>query len=104
MKVFEFNWQGSIDWVLSNSQEEAEEFYKNESSNSDLDDYKITELSEKQSREYSLIDPNEPEPDEDEEDYCEDDYCSGYKILESFHDYALDPSNQYNHIICSNEF
>jgi len=104
MKVFVFNFDGAKDWVLSHDKERAEEFYKNETSNWNLDGYEVTELSEKQMKEHYILDPNETEPDPEEEEYNEDDYCNGCKVIESFYNYALDENNHYSHIICSNEY
>lgn len=103
MKIYEFSYPNEVkDWVFAPNIKEAKEFYLSHSGCGDLECATIKRIPKSEWNNLYLIDPNESEPDEDEEDYNEDDYLNGYKIVETFADYAK--RNKSTDIICTTEF
>jgi len=88
MKVFEFRWPGGEkDWVLAEDKNEAKGFYLRHTGCGDLGGCVIRALSEKELKDHYILDVDVTEDYEDPE-INEDDYCNGYKIIETFADYA----------------
>lgn len=100
MKIFEFK-ADETDWVFAADLEDAKEFYLNHSGCGDLDGYKITETPKSEWKNCNILDVNEIEPDEDE-DYNEGDYSCGYKIEQTFEEYAKE--NTIRDIIATTAF
>jgi|SRR5690554_5895573 len=94
MKIFEFQKigkAGNSDWIFAIDKEDAIEFYLGFTGlfRSDLNDYKITEIPKDKWSENYILDISDIEPCEFGcEDYNEDDYFHGFKIIETFAEYA----------------
>ena len=103
MKIFEFKYSGGeTDWVFAPTMKEAKEFYLKFTSCGDLGGCKIKIIPKKEWDNHYILDINEMEPDEDEVEYNEDDYSCGYKIIESFAEYAA--RNTVTDMICTSEY
>ena len=101
MKIFKFKEiEGVTVFVFAPSELEAIEFYKHEYDLNDLSEYQITEVEQHLWPMIYIIDPDEQEPYE-QEDYNQDEYSGGYKIIESFAEYAA-RETQID-IICTSE-
>ena len=101
MKVFEFEFEGLKDWVAAKSKKEAVGFYQFFIGETDLEGFRIKQLTDNEIETSYVLDINEPEPDEDDT-YNEQDYSCGYKIQESFKD-AVKKLNEPA-IIATSEF
>lgn len=106
MKIFSFEWKSDVtDWIFASDKEDAIEFYLGLTGNhrSDLDECKITEIPKDMWSENYIVDPEKMEPSEfdDNVHYNEEDYHHGYKILETFADYAK--RNTHRDIIATTE-
>jgi hypothetical protein len=89
MKIYAFKYPGGeTDWVFAPKIKEAEEFYINHTGCGDLDECEVSRVPKKEWSSHLILDINESEPDLDEVDYNEDDYSCGYKIKETFAEYA----------------
>lgn len=103
MKIYEFKWQSdATDWVFAKGINDAKEYYLMQIGRDDLDGCKVNPVPKKEWNNIYIINPDESEPDPDEVEYDEDDYCNGYKIIESFAEYAQ--KNTTRDIIASTEF
>ena len=103
MKIYEFRWgKESKDWVLAPNKKEATEFYINFTLCEDVVGCDVREVPKEKWSEYYLIDPNESEPDDEEFEYDEGDYHGGYKIVETFAEYA--ERNTQTDIIATTEY
>lgn len=104
MKIFKFYWKDvdATDWVYAHDKEDAEDFYLGFTQCGDLEGCVIRELPEEEWSTTFITDINEAEPDPDEVDYDEDDYCCGFKIQESFAEYAK--RNSTTDMIATTEF
>jgi hypothetical protein len=88
MKIYEFTYSGGeTDWVFAPSKKAAKKFYIAFTSCGDLTETEVKKVPKNKWSEMYLLDIENTEPDEDEE-YNEEDYSCGYKIIESFVDYA----------------
>lgn len=87
MRIYKFEHEnGAIDWVFAPSIYDAKKFYLNHTGCSDLDEYKISTVFENEWADNYILDINDTEPEWVE--YNEDDYVNGYKIQETFAEYA----------------
>ncbi|MEM1003439.1 MAG: hypothetical protein AAGH46_12400 [Bacteroidota bacterium] len=107
MKIFEFYWKNISDvkeWMFAHDKEDAKQAYLRITGCGDLQGCHITEVpKEKWSEMYLLdIDDMEPEEGEEDDDYNWQDYENGYKIIESFADYA--ERNTITDLIATTEF
>ena len=87
MKIYEFDWGGDTDWIFAPTLKEAKKFYLQLTGIDDFDDCEISDVQKKKWGSEFIVDLDEYEPDDDEE-YDKDEYCDGYKIIESFAEYA----------------
>mgnify|MGYP003140102522 CR=1 FL=1 len=103
MKIFDFTWpHGDSAFVFAPDKDTAVDFYKAQiGEHGLLGCEKIEEIPKERWSCHYILDPNETEPDPDES-YDEDDYCNGYKIIESFADYAK--REKSTDIICTTEY
>jgi hypothetical protein len=102
MKIYEFKHSGNeTDWVFAPSKKEAKKFYIAFTSCGDLIETEVKKVPKSKWSEMYLLYIDYPEPDEDQ-DYNEEDYYCGYKIIESFADYAK--KNNVTDMIASTEF
>ena len=86
MNIYEFSYSaGETDWVFAPNIKEAKGFYLSFTDCGDLTLATVKRVPKSKWNEMYLVDPNESEPDDD---YEEDDYACGYKIIETFADYA----------------
>jgi hypothetical protein len=100
MEIIEFKWgKDIIDWVLAPNIQQAKEFYLAHSGCIDLDGYAIKSIPKSEWGNCYIIDINEPKPIEN---FIEDEYFNGYKIIETFADYA--DREKTIDIIASTEF
>jgi hypothetical protein len=102
MQIYEFSWDENTDWVFASDEEEAREFYLGHTGCGDLIACEVKEVPREEWKDNYILDINEPEPYDDEEDYNEEDYSCGYKIIESFEEYAK--NNSVTDIICTTAF
>lgn len=103
MKIYEFEFDGgATDWVFAPDVDEAKEFYLDYSGCGDGDGYKVREVPKSEWDDKYLLDINDMEPCDSDVEYNEDDYSNGYKIIESFADYAK--HNSITDIIATTEF
>ena len=103
MKIYEFvHSEGETDWVFAPNIKEAREFYERHTG-SDHIDCKVKSGKKSAWKDMYLLDTSESEPDDlDEDEYNEYDYCNGYKIIETFADYA--EKNTITDMIATTEF
>lgn len=89
MNIYTFDHtEGVKDWVLAPTMKEAKEFYIKFTACGNIEGCKVKALPKKDWGNNYILDINESEPDPDEVGYNEDDYCCGYKIQETFAEYA----------------
>ena len=89
MNIYTFDHkEGVKDWVLAPDIDEAIEFYLKFTACGDVDECEIKPMPKEEWSSNYILDINESEPDPDEVEYDEDDYCCGYKIQETFAEYA----------------
>jgi len=89
MWIYEFSYSGGeTDWVFAPNIKEAKDFYLGFTGCGDLTNATVKRVPKSKWSGMYLLDINESEPDPDEVDYDEDDYCNGYKIQETFAEYA----------------
>lgn len=89
MRIYVFEHSGGEkDWVFAPTMKEAKEFYLGFTQCGDLESTKVETVPKKEWKYNYLLDINESEPDPDEVEYDEDDYMGGYKIKETFAEYA----------------
>ena len=102
MKIYEFKHDsGNTDWVFAPNIKEAKEFYLNFTKCGDLSLCEVKSVPKKEWESNYLLDVNEPEP-YDDEDYEEGDYACGYKIVETFAEYAA--RNTQTDMIATTDF
>ncbi len=99
--IFEY-FSGEKDWVFAPTMKEAKGFYLKHTDCGDLDGYTVKIVPKKEWGNHYILDINESEPDPDEIEYNEDDYSGGYKIQETFAEYAA--RNTQTDMICTTEF
>ncbi len=103
MKIIVFEWKGGEqDWVFAESIEDAKEFYIKHTGCENLQGCEVTIVPEKDWADNYLINASESEPDPNEEGYNEEDYFNGYKIIESFAQYAA--RNSITDLMATTEF
>lgn len=101
MNIYEFVYpEGQTDWVFAPDVKEAKEFYLSFTDCGDLIGVKVKRVPKRKWNEMYILDTNESEPYEGE--YNKEDYYFGYKIIESFADYAA--KNKYTDIIATTQF
>lgn len=89
MNIYEFEHDnGAKDWVFAPNIKEGKEFYLNFAGCGDLVGTKVKRIPKSKWSEMYILDLNEGEPYDEEEEYNEDDYCNGYKIEQTFAEYA----------------
>ena len=102
MKIFEYQFAtGEEDYVFAPDRKEADEFYLNYIGCGSLQDYEAKEIPESEWLDYSITDTSEV-PDEEDIELNEDDYLNGYKIIESFAEYAA--RNTHTDMIATHEY
>ena len=88
MRIYQFEYpRNERDWVFAPTMKEAKEFYISFTECGDLNNVKVSVVPKKEWCNHYILDINESEPESDE-DYNEDDYSCGYKILNTFAEYA----------------
>lgn len=87
MNIYQFEWKEATDWVLAPDKATAKKWYISFSDCGDLDECKVTRMKKSEWSEAQIIDPNEYIHPNDPE-YDEDLYDNGFKIIESFADFA----------------
>jgi hypothetical protein len=103
MKIYVFKWSGGQeDWVFAPTMKDAKEFYLKFTGCGDLSSCEVQIVSKKEWKTHFILDINEAEPDPEEVEYNEEDYSCGYKIEETFADYAK--SNTTTDLIATTEF
>ena len=105
MKIYEFNWAMVKDWVLAPNIKEAKEFYMSYLGCDNLDECEVSSLPKDEWSECNLLDINDIAPEEGDDgydDYDEEDYCGGYRIIETFADFAAREKNTC--LVAKNEF
>ena len=103
MNFYEFTYEGGArDWVYAPGEEEAKQFYIDQTGCHNIDGYTVRLVPEDEWQTTYILDSNESEPDEDEEEYNEDDYHNGYKILMNFKEYA--EKNTSMDMVATSEF
>lgn len=100
INIYSFE-KGETDWVFASDMQEAKDFYLNYTQCGDLEGYTIKNVPKDEWSKHYILDLNEPEPDA-EEDYWEEDYHNGYKIEETFEEYAK--RNTIKDFICSTAY
>lgn len=88
MKIYEFEYDGDKDWVYAPNKKEAIDFYKGHIGTTDLKGTNINIIPKNRWNQIFILDINETEPDPEEVEYDEDDYLNGYKIEQTFAEYA----------------
>lgn len=103
MRIYKFQFPGGEkDWVFAPTMKEAKVFYLNHTQCGDLDSCHVSIVPKKEWSHNVILDINEMEPDPDDVDYDEDDYACGYKIQQTFAEYA--EKNTSTDLICTTEF
>lgn len=103
MKIYRFKYSGGeTDWVFAPNIKEAKEFYLRHTGCGDLSDCEVKSIPKKEWSQNYILDINDSEPDPDEVGYNEDDYCCGYRIQETFVEYA--ERNTITDLIATTEF
>ena len=103
MKIYEFKYKGGeTDWVFATDMKEAKEFYINHTGCVDLIRCDVKIVPKKDWDSTYILDIDKSEPNPDEVNYNENDYCCGYKIKETFADYA--ERETITEMICTTEF
>jgi hypothetical protein len=89
MCIYEFSCSGGEkEWVFAPNIKEAKDFYLRFTGCGNLTYTTVKRVPKSKWDEMYLLDINESEPDPDELEYNEDDYCNGFKIQETFSEYA----------------
>lgn len=89
MKIYEFEHDsGDKDWIFAPNKKEAIDFYKGHTGINDLKGTNITSIPKNNWIGIFILDINETEPNPEEVEYDEDDYLNGYKIEQTFAEYA----------------
>ena len=92
MWIYKFSYSGGeTDWVFAPNIKEAKDFYLGFTGCGDLSATTVKRVPKSQWSEMYIVDPNENEPeqyDEGYKEYNEDNYECGYKIIETFAEYA----------------
>lgn len=102
MWIYEFKHPtGETDWVFAPNMKEAKDFYLDFTECGDLDDVSVKRVPKSKWSEMVILDINETEPDEDE-DYNQDEYSNGFKIQETFAEYAA--RNRHTELIATTEY
>ena len=103
MKIYEFKYKGGeTDWVFAPDMKEAKEVYINHTGCGDLRICTVKIVQKKDWDSTYILDIDQSEPNPDEVNYNEDDYCCGYKIQETFSEYAK--RETITDMICTTEF
>lgn len=89
MWIYVFKWEKQAkDWVLASDIEDAKDFYLRHTGCGDLEECEVSRVKKSEWTSHFILDLDHPEPDHEDGEYNEDDYISGYKIQESFAEYA----------------
>ncbi len=102
MRIYVFKWNPEKDWVFAPTMKEAREFYLNFTACGNLEGCEVKVVPKKDWGNNYILDINESEPDPDEVEYDEDDYCNGYKIEQTFSEYA--ENNTITDMIATTEY
>lgn len=101
MKIYEFKYPGGeTDWVFAPNKTEAKEFYLIFTQCGDLDDCTVKSVPKAKWDSHYILDTDCPQPPEG--DYNESEYALGYKIQQTFAQYANE--NTETDIIATTEF
>lgn len=106
MNIYSFTYKdGQTDWVFALNIKEAKSFYLLETGCGDLTDTTVKAVPKSEWDKSYMLDVNAPRWDEDDPDDSEEDYCGGYKIEETFAQYAeRNKDNTVSDMICTTEF
>ena len=100
MKIYVFaHLGGAKDWVFAHTIGEAREFYLNFTGMSDFEDCEVRSVPKKEWDSNYILDINTPDPKYERN---ESDYFCGYKIEETFAEYAA--RNTETDMISTTEF
>lgn len=103
MWIYEFSYpKGETDWVFAPNMKEAKDFYLQFTGCGDLSSATVKRVPKNKWGEMYILDLNESEPCDNKEVYNEDDYFSGFKIIETFAEYA--EKNIFTDMIATTEF
>lgn len=99
MHIYEFSYPGGeTDWVFAPNIKKAKDFYLRFTGCGDLIDVTVKRVPKSKWSEMYILDINDSEPD----GIDSDDYRSGYKIKETFAEYA--EQNTETAMIATTEF
>lgn len=88
MRIYVFKYfSNEADWVFAPTMKEAKEFYLKHTGCGDLEGCTVELVPKKEWNIHYILDINEAKVFDDEIDN-EDDYCGGYRIIETFAEYA----------------
>jgi hypothetical protein len=105
MKIYEFRHNaGATDWVIAPNISEARDFFLRIAGCGDFEDMTVKSVAKSKWPTMYILDFHAREWDEDYPNNKEDDYCNGYKIEETFADYAARNQGPGCDMIATTEF